>query len=198
LSNIAVVSEVKNLSLITGGARSGKSIFAESIANQVGGTVLYIATMEEISHDHEGVERIRRHRERRPQHWQTVETAFNVDEEVIKMPAEVSVCLIDCLSLYVSNMLLALDLKTDAIEEIEQSINEATGKLLTAIESRDAIQFIVVTNEVGWGIVPEHKLARSYRDLLGIVNQRFAQVAGQVWLSCSGLQIKLKPQAAVH
>ncbi|MBI2809242.1 MAG: bifunctional adenosylcobinamide kinase/adenosylcobinamide-phosphate guanylyltransferase [Candidatus Melainabacteria bacterium] len=183
------------MTLITGGARSGKSAFAEALANSdgAGGQVLYIATMEEIVEDKEALERIRRHRERRPQSWSTVEVPFNLDQTVLKIPKDTDVCLIDCLSLYVSNMLLALDEKSTTAKELEDPIQEAASKLLSAMHSRPEIRFIVVTNEVGWGIVPEHKLARSYRDLLGLVNQQFAQAAGEVWLSCVGLQVKLKP-----
>ncbi|CAN5613738.1 bifunctional adenosylcobinamide kinase/adenosylcobinamide-phosphate guanylyltransferase [soil metagenome] len=192
METVNAVLDVKNLTLITGGARSGKSAFAEALANSNGGHVLYIATMEEIVDDNEALERIRRHRERRPQSWRTVEVPFDVDQTVVKIPTDTDVCLIDCLSLYVSNMLLALDEKSTTAKELEDPIQEAASKLLSAIYSRPEIRFIVVTNEVGWGIVPEHKLARSYRDLLGLVNQQFAHAAGEVWLSCVGLQVKLK------
>ncbi|MBS1956763.1 MAG: bifunctional adenosylcobinamide kinase/adenosylcobinamide-phosphate guanylyltransferase [Cyanobacteria bacterium SZAS-4] len=185
--------DVKNLTLITGGARSGKSAFAEALANSDGGKVLYIATMEEIVEDSEALERIKRHRERRPLSWSTVEVPFDVDQAVAKISKDTDVCLIDCLSLYVSNMLLALDEKSTSAKELEDPIQEAASKLLTAMSNRPEIRFIVVTNEVGWGIVPEHKLARSYRDLLGFTNQQFAHAASEVWLSCVGLQVKLKP-----
>ncbi len=194
METVNAVLDVKNLTLITGGARSGKSAFAEALANSDGGQVLYIATMEEIVEDKEALERISRHRERRPPSWSTVEVPFEVDQTVVKIPKDTGVCLIDCLSLYVSNMLLALDEKSTSAKELEDPIQEAASKLLAAMHSRPEIRFIVVTNEVGWGIVPEHKLARSYRDLLGLVNQQFAQAAGEVWLSCVGLQVKLKPR----
>ncbi len=185
--------DVKNLTLITGGARSGKSAFAEALADSDGGKVLYIATMEEIVEDSESLERIKRHRERRPMSWSTIEVPFDVDQAVSNISQDTDVCLIDCLSLYVSNMLLALDEKSTSAKDLEDPIQEAASKLLTAMLNRPEIRFIVVTNEVGWGVVPEHKLARSYRDLLGFTNQQFAHAAGEVWLSCVGLQIKLKP-----
>lgn len=193
METVKTVLDVKNLTLITGGARSGKSAFAEALANSDGGKVLYIATMEEIVEDSEALERIKRHRERRPLTWSTVEVPFDVDQAVSKISKDTDVCLIDCLSLYVSNMLLALDEKSTSAKELEDPIQEAASRLLIAMSNRPEIRFIVVTNEVGWGIVPEHKLARSYRDLLGFTNQQFAHAAGEVWLSCVGLQVKLKP-----
>jgi|688.fasta_scaffold660983_2 adenosylcobinamide kinase/adenosylcobinamide-phosphate guanylyltransferase len=183
--------DVKNLTLITGGARSGKSAFAEALANADGGRVLYVATMEEVVDDKEAVERIKRHRQRRPTSWKTIEIPFEVDQAVAQMPVDTEVCLLDCLSLYVSNMLLKLEDKSTT-EELEEQIFEAAARLLVEIKVKAETRFIVVTNEVGWGIVPEHKLARTYRDLLGLVNQQFARAAGQVWLSCAGLQVKLK------
>ncbi len=193
MATVSPIGDVKNLTLITGGARSGKSAFAESLANGIGGQVLYIATMEEIVDDKEAVERIKRHRERRPLSWKTVEVPYNVHEEIVKIPKGTTVCLIDCLSLYVSNMLLALNEKSESAKDLEDPIQESAAKLLTAIKVCKEIHFVVVTNEVGWGIVPEHQLARSYRDLLGVVNQQFAHSASEVWLSCVGLQVKLKP-----
>lgn len=192
MSTLPEKVDVKNLTLITGGARSGKSSFAEMLADRSGEQVLYIATMEEVIDDGEAVERIKRHRERRPNSWRTLEVPFHVHAAIAEIPRGTQVCLIDCLSLYVSNMLLDLHEKVDSAKELEDPIQEAAANLLMAMSKRPEIRFIVVTNEVGWGIVPEHKLARSYRDLLGIVNQQFAQSAGEVWLSCVGLQLKLK------
>ena len=191
MATIADNFNVKNLTLITGGARSGKSAFAEGLAQLFEGDVLYIATMEELHGDLESVARIKGHRERRPRHWQTFEVPFDVHDRIDSLPEGLGVCLIDCLSLYIANLLLrssSLDMNA-----LESEVNEASDLLLAAIETRQDKQFIVVTNEVGWGVVPENGLARLYRDLLGLTNQRFAQAAGQVWLSCAGLQIKLKP-----
>lgn len=183
--------DVKNLTLITGGARSGKSAFAEALANADGGRVLYVATMEEVVDDKEAVERIQRHRQRRPTSWKTIEIPFEVDRAVAQMPVDTEVCLLDCLSLYVSNMLLKLEDKSTT-EQLEEQVFDAAARLLVEMQVKAETRFIVVTNEVGWGIVPEHKLARTYRDLLGLVNQQFARAADQVWLSCAGLQVKLK------
>lgn len=192
METVNSVLDVKNLLLITGGARSGKSAFAESLANADGGKVIYLATMEEIAEDREATERIKRHRERRPATWTTIEVPFNVDETVGQISDQTAVCLVDCLSLYVSNMLLSFDEKSTSMQDLEEAIFGAATRLLRAIKAKPETHFIVVTNEVGWGIVPQHQLARTYRDLLGFVNQQFAKAAGEVWLSCVGLQIKLK------
>lgn len=185
------MNEVKNLALITGGARSGKSAFAESFAEQFSGDVFYIATMQEFDGDLESVARIQVHRKRRPSHWQTMEVPIDVHIKIGELPAGQGVCLIDCLSLYISNVLLSC---TPAeLSHVEDKVLKASGLLLESIKERNDKQFIVVTNEVGWGIVPENDLARQYRDLLGLANQQFAKAASQVWLSCSGLQLSLKP-----
>lgn len=178
--------------LITGGARSGKSTFAEALAAGSKKTVFYIATMEEISTDAEAVERIARHRKRRPEDWLTMESALQVDRAVQAIDKKPAVCLIDCLSLYVSNLVLEENDGKCEYERLENKVVLAANTLLDAIALQKDVEFIVVTNEVGWGIVPENGLARAYRDLLGIVNQIFARSATRVWLSCSGLQLPLK------
>ncbi len=96
--------------------------------------------------------------------------------------------------MYVSNIVLEYYEEKVAFEIIEQKVKSATKLLIEAIAAKGDYHFIVVTNEVGWGIVPENGLARIYRDALGFANQMFAQAAGEVWLSCVGLQIRLKPQ----
>lgn len=184
---------VNNLTLITGGARSGKSAFAEKLALTGAGKVTYIATMEAVVSDCESAERISRHRQRRPPHWRTVEVPLDIHESLAHVIEGSEVCLIDCLSLYVSNLLLRHDQAQLPAQDLEESISSSATQLLQAIGELEATQFIVVTNEVGWGIVPENGLARAYRDLLGFTNQQFAAAALAVWLCCSGLQVKLKP-----
>jgi adenosylcobinamide kinase/adenosylcobinamide-phosphate guanylyltransferase len=183
------------LTLITGGARSGKSVFAEKLAAKSQLPVIYLATMEEVQSDPEAAERIRRHRERRPREWKTIERARRVHEVVDEFSADQSVCIFDCISLYVSNILLdGYSEDPLAMQLLEKETADAAAKLLTAIASKPNVHFIMVTNEVGAGIVPENGLARLYRDLLGVTNQIFAQAAHEVWLSAVGLQLKLKPQ----
>jgi len=193
LSNPAALALVNNLTLITGGARSGKSAFAEKLALAQAGKVTYIATMEEVATDAESAQRIARHRQRRSQYWRTVEVPFDIHKDLARIIEGSEVCLIDCLSLYVSNLLLRDGEAVSQIKDLEESISSSATQLLQAINELEATQFIVVTNEVGWGIVPENGLARAYRDLLGLTNQQFAACAQAVWLCCAGLPVRLKP-----
>lgn len=194
LSNTEQRHDAKNLILITGGARSGKSQFAEKLASANFERVVYIATMEEFVSDQEAVDRIARHRSRRPPGWITVEQPVGAESAIGALAAGKSACIFDCLSLYVSNIVLASFQAGRDYDTIEREIGQAIDELLSAIGNKPQIEFLMVTNEVGWGIVPENRLARMYRDLLGIANQTCAAAAREVWLSCAGLQIRMKPQ----
>ena len=185
--------DLENLTVITGGARSGKSLFAEKKAAAHAVKVAYIATMEAITEDPEAIDRIKRHQSRRPQTWLTVEQPLNAHTAVLAIEDDITVCIFDCLSLYVSNLVLDRYDQTANALLLEQKVLDACQLLLEAIADKRQTTFYVVTNEVGWGIVPENGLARLYRDLLGTTNQLFAQKAKEVWLSCSGQQIRLKP-----
>ena len=182
----------KNLTLITGGARAGKSELAESLANEHGSTVHYLATMRRWPDDREGAERIERHRQRRPAGWKTIEVDLGLDRAVKDLPAGPGCVLIDCLSVYVSNLLLAGYCDQENPFDRQPVIVESIDNLLDAIGSRQDLDFLTVTNEVGWGVIPQTILGRAYRDLLGIANKTFAREAASVWLMCSGLKLKLK------
>jgi adenosylcobinamide kinase / adenosylcobinamide-phosphate guanylyltransferase len=195
LSNHQQTEVLKNLTLITGGARSGKSDFAERLARAQNGTVLYLATMGIMFDDAEASERILRHKARRPVNWQTVEEPLRLPECVSELEPDLSVCLIDCLSLWISNMLLSDSTEDLPLGSCEELVQKRVLALLAEIEAKPSTVFIVVTNEVGSGIVPENKLARTFRDLLGLANQTIALAASEVWLSCVGLQLRLKPAA---
>jgi adenosylcobinamide kinase/adenosylcobinamide-phosphate guanylyltransferase len=180
---------------ITGGARSGKSRFAEKEALKRGGKVIYIATAQAL--DEEMAHRIRIHKKRRPDNWVTVEEPrylSNILKEIRtdKRFDDCDTILIDCLALLVSNWLpleKAEDSKTwdnlraDLLDEIEAMVNEM-GRMQKS--------FIIVSNEVGLGLVPEYPLGRLYRDMLGEVNQIVAAAADQVLFMVSGLPLKLK------
>ncbi len=168
--------------LFTGGARSGKSQCAERYAARLSEQVVYVATA--AAGDDEMRDRIARHRARRPPTWFTREAPANVAAVLTDLPAG-SVVLLDCLSLLVSNLLLAN--KSDP----EPAINRELADLLATVGQRD-LMLIAVTNEVGMGIVPAYPLGRQYRDLLGLANQRVAAVAAEVYLVVCGIPVDLR------
>jgi adenosylcobinamide kinase / adenosylcobinamide-phosphate guanylyltransferase len=189
---------LENLTVITGGARSGKSLFAEELALKSDLPVSYLATMPHIPDDPELSFKVEQHRNRRPSHWRTVEAELAIHESLDELPTGPAVCVIDCLSLYVSNIMLAVlndaeePVQPSTLRTLDQSVSEAIGSLSAAISRRQDLTFIVVTNEVGWSVVPDNKMARIYKDLLGNANQTLATRASTVYLACIGLRIKLK------
>lgn len=183
----------KKLILVLGGARSGKSLFAERLAGQIGCDVLYIATA--TADDDEMRRRIEEHRRRRPATWQTVEAPLNVSAAIRANSERHHVVLIDCLSVLVSNMLLEHE-KADedvvaASARVEEAVRREMDKLLACYEDSTAT-FVVVSNEVGHGVVPAYPLGRVYRDVLGLANQLVARNADEVYLLVAGVPIELK------
>ena len=170
------------LILILGGARAGKSTFALHLAKERAGqgSVTFIATAQAL--DAEMEQRIARHRDERPAHWTTIEEPYHLDEALINA-SNSDVALVDCLTLFVSNWLLRED---------EHTLNEVSQRFLATVTSRTQT-VIAVSNEVGLGLVPETPLGRTFRDLLGRVNQQFAEAADEVYLLVAGLPLRLKP-----
>lgn len=164
---------------VTGGARSGKSTYAEGRAARSGEPVTYLATA--VAFDTEMRDRIGRHRAERPAHWVTVEQPLNVPAAV--QHAETPVLLLDCLSVWVNNLMFH--------DWTDAQILAATDDLVSAARNH-AGTVILVTNEVGLGIVPDNALSRRYRDVLGWVNQRCAQASDEAYLLVSGLPLTLK------
>ena len=153
--------------LITGGARSGKSIFAEGLALSLGRPALYIATAE--ARDDEMADRIARHRARRGTEWTTLAEPLAL-VETLEATDDGPPRLVDCLTLWLSNLMLA-----DRDWEVAVTA-------LTDLLPRLSSPVVMVTNEVGWGIVPDNALARAFRDAAGLANQRIAHACDELWL----------------
>jgi adenosylcobinamide kinase/adenosylcobinamide-phosphate guanylyltransferase len=178
--------------LVTGGARSGKSAFAEKYAAALGGPVAYIATAETL--DAEMAARVALHRSRRPASWQTIEAPRAAPEALARAAESAEAILFDCITVYVANLLL--DPAAPAIPA--ERHNRIAGEIakLAAAARAAAATVVFVTNEVGAGIVPENALAREYRDLAGLANQQLAAVADEVYLVVSGIPVNIKQLAA--
>lgn len=177
---------------VGGGARSGKSSYAERLAANLGAPVTYVATLEPL--DDEMRARIARHRDQRPTAWRTIESPRAPIEAVRATPHGDTV-LLDCLSVWVSNRLLDLGTETPtptAIESLEVALTEETHAMIEVLTRRSGTA-IIVSNEVGSGLVPEYALGRAYRDLLGRVNQQVAQRAARAWLLVAGRALELPP-----
>ena len=188
---------MKNLTLIIGSARSGKSKLAESLAKASNLPVYYLATMQTNPADIEQTNRINKHRSHRPAQWQTIEVEDNLCQVLNSISSARALIIIECLSLYVSRLLMdAGNSDTEYFtDRQEEQILAHIDELLSAMEKHLNLQFVVVTNEVGAGVVPDTPLGRAFRDVLGFVNQRIAANADTVWLTVAGLHLALKSSA---
>lgn len=175
--------------LVTGGARSGKSSFAESLYKDTN-DVVYIATMRAC--DSEMEDRIKLHRQSRPKEWVTFEGSYNLFEAVPNSRNY----LLDCLTILASNIMFDMtkDYERIPVEiqmEVENKVVEEIEKLVERVESIDG-SLVIVTNEVGDSIVPENHIARVYRDIVGRVNQRVARLCSEVYLVICGIPLRIK------
>lgn len=171
---------------ITGGARSGKSRFAEQLALGFGTPLGYLATAQPL--DGEMSDRIARHRQRRGAGWQTIEEPLQLGQALACNDGLHQAILIDCLTLWLTNLLL---LDQEPAEKTEERIMEEVRRLAETLQSM-ATPVIIVSNEVGMGIVPEHRLGRIFRDIAGQANQVLAAAADEAWLVASGIPLRLK------
>jgi adenosylcobinamide kinase / adenosylcobinamide-phosphate guanylyltransferase len=173
------------LTLILGGARSGKSSFAEKIARATGKSVLFVATA--TAGDDEMAKRIRNHRASRPADWQTLELTHDLGRN---LSAPVDMVIVDCITLLVSNILFSLPENTPAevvLHKIHVEIDE-----LIAVQLRIGGQWLLVSNEVGMGIVSSYPMGRIYCDALGFANQALARAAKRVIFMVAGIPTVIK------
>jgi adenosylcobinamide kinase/adenosylcobinamide-phosphate guanylyltransferase len=178
----------KRLILVLGGARSGKSRWAEALAGRLGPRVLYLATAR--AGDAEMAARIAHHRARRPASWRTVEAPLQVGEALAREAGDADVVLLDCLTLLANNVLLPLGDDPDE-GKAEARLQAEIDGLLAAYDA-GAASLVVVSNVVGWGLVPAYPLGRVYRDLVGRAHQRLAGRADRVYLVIAGIPVDLK------
>ena len=171
---------MKKITFILGGARSGKSTYALELARKYK-KVAFIATCEAL--DKEMAKRIRLHKESRPRHWDTFEEPKEIEATLKKLTNKYDCIVIDCLTLLVSNLFLSgLNKKT---------IEEKISKLIAALKKVNC-RVMLVSNEVGMGIVPDNKMARDFRDVAGRANQIVAAEANEVFFMTAGLPLKIK------
>ena len=178
--------------LILGGARSGKSLLAEKRAAETGLPVIYLATAE--ARDGEMHRRIAHHRERRPAAWGCVEETLYLAAKLQELAAPDSCILVDCLTLWLSNLLFAgkAAAQAEAGEAINCPLFEHQTTTLIDLLPQLPGQIILVSNEVGWGIVPMHPISRLFADEQGRLNQRVAAACDRVTLVAAGLPLSLK------
>ena len=173
-------SMAQQITLITGGARSGKSQYAEQRTEALGRRRLYIATAE--AKDEEMAQRIAEHKRRRGNDWITIEEPVELSSVLLAQRGRTDCALVDCLTLWLSNLLLRRD---------EKHAEEKFAELVQTLPQLD-FHVVLVTNEVGWGIVPDNLLARQFRDLAGWANQRMAEAANEVVVTVAGIPMIVK------
>ncbi len=182
------------LILVLGGARSGKSTFAEQLARRSGRSVAFIATA--TAGDDDMQVRIQRHQSARPHGWHTIEEPLNLARAVQRAAEVADVLLLDCITLWVSNWLFAQEGINDEEVVSERYYAGALAQIDALLEAFSTLAgqktLVVVTNEVGLGIVPAYALGRIYRDVLGLVNQRLATASERVYLMVAGLGVDIK------
>ncbi len=173
----------KELILILGGARSGKSNFAQRLANKAGGNIFFLATAQ--AGDDEMAERIARHKASRPSTWRTIEEPLELASALQSEATAADVVLIDCMTLWLNNLMLRQGgaSETEVLDQVDRLLD---------VYKKGTASYIMVSGEVGLGLVPPYPLGRSYRDLLGWMNQKVAGQANKVFLMVAGVPLELK------
>lgn len=180
------------ISLVSGGARSGKSSFAENLVASYGDDICYIATA--IAFDDGMQDRINKHREQRPSDWRTYEAYRDIADFIIDNRHQGYI--LDCVTIMITNLIFDSGYDFDSIsfaerDQLEKQITEQFSQLLDAIDETGA-NFVFVTNELGSGIVPADRMTRYFRDVAGRINQLIANRADQVYLLVCGQALQIK------
>lgn len=175
------------LIVVTGGARSGKSLFAEEYLTSCSGRKAYVATAQIL--DEEMKERVAEHRRRRPEDWQTLEISSGLSAAFPAVLEQADAVLVDCLTLYLSNYLFAHE--GDGDERILQGALREIEDIVRAVRQTEDKTAIFVTNELGCGIVPMSHISRLYRDVVGKVNQYAAGQADEVYWTVCGIPVEI-------
>ena len=177
----------KELILILGGVRSGKSRFAQQLAGKAKGRVLFLATAQAT--DDEMAERIARHKTSRPSTWHTVEEPLQIASALKSHAASSDTVILDCLTVWLGNMMSrdASASEEEALEEVER---------LLEVYKAGSASLILVSGEVGMGLVPPYPLGRAFRDIQGRINQKLAQEADRVFFMIAGIPLELKSQGS--
>ena len=178
----------KRLIFLLGGARSGKSRYAEHWARTNAERVLFVATAE--AHDEDMRGRIEEHKRQRPPHWHTMEAPLDTARQISSYHRDYDALVLDCLTLLTSNILIALPEGATQTDANAAALREA--ECLLDVYARSDAAWLIVSNEVGMGVVPPTRLGRLYRDMLGRVNQRVAEAADEVLLMVAGVAWRLK------
>jgi adenosylcobinamide kinase/adenosylcobinamide-phosphate guanylyltransferase len=175
----------RKVTLILGGARSGKSSYAQQVATATGKKVLFCATAEPLDADMK--DRIRHHRLSRPKSWRTLETPLSPAEQLAPMIKQYDTVVIDCITVLVANIMG----QYATLKKQEMAVEAEVGSLIKLLEKRGA-DYLLVSNEVGLGVIPAFKSGRRYRDILGKVNRQLAASADEVYFLVAGIPVRIK------
>ena len=184
---------MKRVMLVLGGARSGKSHFAQEYAWRSKEKVLFVATA--TAGDEDMRRRIEKHKQGRPSNWRTLEAVVDIGKQIEANAGDARLIVIDCITLLVNNIFSRYDEKQfDTIDEavLEKEVVAEIEQLQMCLKKVNA-SFLIISNEVGLGLVPDNRMGRLYRDILGRVNQMLAQTADEVTLMVAGIPLRIKP-----
>jgi adenosylcobinamide kinase/adenosylcobinamide-phosphate guanylyltransferase len=188
---------ISKIVFVIGGARSGKSTFAFTEASKISGRKAYIATAEAL--DEEMKQRIEQHKRQRGEDWNTYEEPLKIADVIKKIEGGYSAIVVDCLTLWLSNLMHAGLNITNVINDLIKVLDSVNVGATLAITQNNvgagaspAPTIYIVSNEVGMGIVPDNELARRFRDMAGLLNQKIAEVANEVYVIIVGIPIRVK------